>query len=133
MYQNEHHRSVEAAIAYAETVLPGNEDDESRWPAIIAVCDFVESDPEPIWQFITKWGIHPDKDLRMAIACVGLEHLLEHHFELYFPRVALFTKSDQLFADTFSHCWKFGQAESVHNALRFDALRTGPGFSSPGI
>jgi hypothetical protein len=118
--------TVTEAIARAEDVLPGqaaqDQASDPRWQAIIRAAEFVESDPEPLWNFARKWGSSNDEDLRAAVATCLLEHLLEHHFTLLFPRVVNAAREDSLFADTFLRCWKFGQAEFPANAAQFDAL-----------
>ena len=52
-----------------------------------------------------------------------LEHLLEHHFELIFPRVGKDALSSVRFAKTFEMCWSFGQALLPANARRMARLR----------
>jgi hypothetical protein len=117
--------SVQDAIHTADALLSGNaqENDNDRWQAIIAVGKYIESEPEPIWEFVRRWGNHPLEDLRVVIATVLLEHLLEFHFELIFPRIEGVAQDDPLFADMFCRCWKFGQSEQPANAQRFDALQ----------
>jgi hypothetical protein len=100
---------------------PEGEEDE-RWQRIIDVGRHLSEEPEVIWPFVARWGAHTDPDLRDAIATCLLEHLLEHHFELVFPRVAAHATTDALFADTVKRCWKLGQAERPENAARFDEL-----------
>ena len=79
--------AVQEAVRRANCVLPGiGEHDESRWPAVIAVSEYIETNPEEFWDFVVKWCSHADKDLRDAVSCCVLEHLLEYHFELVFPR-----------------------------------------------
>ena len=72
--------TVQEAIRAADAVLPGRAAPEGaedpRWQAIIAVGRFLESEPDAVWQFIQRWGVHADDDLRMAIATCLLEHLL---------------------------------------------------------
>jgi hypothetical protein len=117
--------SVSEAIHAAEALLPGEPTAERldpRWQAIIAVGEYIESEPEAVWSFICRWGCHPQEDLRAAIATCLLEHLLEHHFAQFFPRVEKLCHSDQLFADTFGYCWQFGDAEELENRQRFAAL-----------
>jgi hypothetical protein len=116
---------VQDAIREAETVLPGEPVDEGtdpRWQAIIRIGEYVESYPEPVWRFIRRWGKHAQEDLRTAVATCLLEHLLEFHFETYFPHVEETALADPLFADTFLQCWQFGQAEKPGNAERFTLL-----------
>ena len=118
---------VSAAIADAEAILPETPAVEGgldpRWQAIIEVGQFIEEEPEAVWAFSRKWGECEDDDLRMAVATVLLEHLLEYHFDLIFPRVRATAQQNPLFAWTFAHCWKFGQSELPANAQQFDALR----------
>jgi hypothetical protein len=118
--------TVQEAIAAADSVLPGEADPEGdldeRWQAIIRVGEFVEAEPEPVWSFILRWGSSSDDDLRMAIATCVLEHLLEYHFDDFISRVEKAAAADRLFGDMVSCCWKFGRAETVGRAARFDRL-----------
>jgi hypothetical protein len=115
------------AIRAADNALPGEVTAEGavdpRWQAIIAVGNFIETDPGPIWEFIERWGVHPDDDLRMAIATCLLEHFLEFHFEAFFAPVKALVRSNPMFAETFSWCSKFGQSEVPTNAALFDTLK----------
>ena len=69
--------TVQEAIADAESLLPGQPAAEGevdpRWQAIIDVSEFIQTDPEPVWSFVSRWGSSPDEDLRMAIATCILE------------------------------------------------------------
>lgn len=119
--------SVESAIQDAEWRLPGEAAPEGetdpRWLAIIEVGEYVETDPEPVWLFVTRWGRSGDADLRTAIATCLLEHLLEHHFDVIFPRVEQAVSASREFADCFSRTWPVGQTELPGNRARFDALK----------
>jgi hypothetical protein len=119
--------TVQEAIERAEAILPGvpapEGEEDPRWQAIILVEEFIESNPEEIWTFTSKWGQHEDEDLRMAIATCLLEHLLEHHFAQIFPKVESLAHRSARFAKTFSYCAKFGQSEENVNSLRFDRLQ----------
>jgi|SRR5580704_8545964 hypothetical protein len=116
------------AIASAERILPGEAAPEDtrdpRWQAIIAVGHFIQQEPDAIWSFILRWGISADEDLRDAVATCLLEHLLEYHFTRLFPQLEVAVRSNPMLADTFSRCWKFGQAKEEDNAKRFDGLQT---------
>jgi hypothetical protein len=117
---------VREAIRKAEAMLPGEpveQGEDPRWQAIIAVEEFIESEPEAVWRFIRRWGGHPQEDLRDAVATCLLEHLLEHHFTAYFPQVEELALGDALFGDTFLRCWQFGQSAEADHARRFQALR----------
>jgi hypothetical protein len=120
--------TVQEAIESAERLLPGHAAPDGaqdpRWQAIIEVGMFSEQEPEAIWPFVLKWGSNEDEDLRAAIATCLLEHLLEHHFDLLFPRIETAAKSDPWFAKTTSLCWKFGEAEEPANAARFNRFRS---------
>ena len=119
--------AVQRAIARAERVLPGRPAPEGkrdpRWQAIIRVGEFIETQPEPVWQFAHRWGKHAQADLRIAVATCLLEHLLEHHFELLFPRVRRAATESRRFADTVGSCWWFGQAKARKNAARVKRLQ----------
>ncbi len=127
MSDDEDPEDVRAAIQKAELLLPGipspPDAPDPRWQAIINIGYFIESAPEHVWQFIVRWGGHEQEDLRNAIACCLSEHLLEYHFDVYFPRVVELTSTNCSFADCFLRCWKFGEAEIPKNASRFDTLQ----------
>lgn len=113
------------AIHAADALLPGvptEEGPDPRWQAIIAVGEFISTEPEAVWAFVRRWGRHPQEDLRDAIATVLLEHLLEYHFAAFFPRVEALVVADPQFAGTFVRCWPFGQSLEPGNAERFAAL-----------
>lgn len=117
--------TVHDTIRAAERVMPGTPGDDGSepwWKAIIAVGGFIESEPEAVWACIRGWGCHRHEDLRTCVAVVLLEHLLEHHFAAYFPRVEELALTDPLFADTFRRCGKFGQSLDPANETQFDVL-----------
>jgi len=62
--------------------------EHTRWQAAIALGEFAASDPERIWPLVLKHGSRRHADARMAIATCVLEHILEHHFDAFFSRVA---------------------------------------------
>jgi hypothetical protein len=94
--------------------LINDSNNDCRWQAIIVVGEFIEENPEGVWEVICEYGVFDDEDMRTAVATVLLEHLLEYHFSVYFPRLKGKIKDgSSLLADTLSRCWAFGQAE-VH-------------------
>lgn len=116
---------VQDAIRDADALLPGEPSEDGqdpRWQAIIRVGGYIPDDPAPVRDFAHRWGAHPQDDLPDAIATCLLEHLLEHHFASYLPRVEPAAMSDRLFADTFQRRWQFGQAEQPDDAERFRSL-----------
>ena len=97
--------------------------DHARWQAAIALGDFAVSDPERIWSLVVKHGSRGHADVRMAIATCVLEHILEHHFDAFFPRLSVTARSSRWFHDTFSACWPMGQAQLPRNASRWRRLK----------
>ena len=118
--------TVDDAISAAEKVLPGNVAPEDaldpRLQAVIAVGEFIETEPESVWVFIRRWGASPDEDLRTAIATCLLEHLLEHHFDRFIARVEQAARADKLFAETVCRCGNFGQAAEPDRRARLARL-----------
>lgn len=118
--------TVQEAITAAEEILPGHAApggvEDLRWQAIIEIGHFAPQEPEAVWPFVLRWGSHEDEDLRAAIATCLLEHLLEYHFDLVFPRVEDAARSNIWFAMTTAICWKFGEAKETTRAERFDRL-----------
>jgi hypothetical protein len=93
--------------------LINDSNNDCRWQAIIVVGEFIEENPEGVWEVICEHGVSDDDDMRTAVATVLLEHLLEYHFSAYFPRLKEKIKDgSSLLADTLSRCWAFGQAEA---------------------
>lgn len=119
--------TVTEAIQKADSILPGlaapDGEDDPRWQAIISIGEFVETQPDAVWGFVARWGKHPNEDLRSAVATCLLEHLLEHHFGLIFPRVERMVLASRRFAWTFCMCSQFGQATLPANARRFARLQ----------
>jgi hypothetical protein len=128
--------TIGEAINKAEEVLPGTpvvgDGVDPRWQAIIDVGEFVETNPNEVWDFVVRWGSHTCEDLRASIATCLLEHLLEYHFKLIFPRVKKAAKQNRLFADMFCGCSKFGQSQSLINSMRFSRLKRRYGGVSMG-
>ena len=108
-------------IADIETGL-GTGEEQRVWQAAVRLGDFVEVAPNEVWSLVTKWGDSDNDEVRMALATCVLEHLLEHHFDRYFPLVEELALTNSRFADTFSSCWQFGQSEAPENAARMASL-----------
>lgn len=96
--------------------------ERARWQATIALGEFAESDPEHIWPLVLKHGSRRHVDARMAIATCVLEHLLEHHFDAFFSRIADAARDNRWFANTTSSCWLMGQSKLPKNAKRWRSL-----------
>ena len=122
-------KTVHDVIAEAERILPGREAKSAncpRWQVIIAVGEFIESDPIPVCDFALKWARRRGRDLRSAIYCCLTEHLLEHHFDLVLPRMREAARDDARVAEHLIGTWrspfKFGQAEKPANIRRLKRL-----------
>jgi Family of unknown function (DUF6869) len=109
-------------ISAIEADLASSNEDR-RWQAAIRLGEHVEAEPEAVWAVAARWGASADGDKRAAIATCVLEHLLEHHFELLFPRIERLASADPRFADTVSSCWRFGQSAEPANAKRLEDLQ----------
>jgi hypothetical protein len=120
-------QSVHDAISRAEALLPGvaapEGEMDDRWQAIIEVAEFSMTEPEAVWEFVTKWGQHKDEDVRAAVATCVLEHLLAINFDLFFGRMEGLALANQNFAKTVAMCWDFGEMELPENAERMRSLR----------
>ena len=111
-----------AAVARAEAML-SSADNDTRWQGAILLGQFCETAPETIWPSVVRWGSSTDDDMRTAIATCVLEHVLEHHFDLFFDRSrAIIAAGNQAVADTLRQCWRFGQTELPANKTRLDEL-----------
>jgi hypothetical protein len=97
--------------------------EHTRWQAAIALGEFAESDPEHIWPLVVKHGSRRHADARMAIATCVLEHILDYHFDAFFPRVVTIARSSRWFRTTFGWCWQMGQAALPRNARRWGRLK----------
>jgi len=117
--------SVRRALARAERLLPGKpaHPGDLRWLAMLHIQDdFIKTHPEEIWPFVLRWAKHPQIDLRDAIACCLLEHLLENHFNLMFPRIREAAAHSRRFADTLRRCYWMGEAAWPPNAAMLDRI-----------
>jgi hypothetical protein len=113
-------------LALAQALIE-DPDNDCRWQALIVVGESLATNPEAVWRIIQTYAGSSDPDLRAGIATVLLEHLLEEHFEEYFPKVrAEVLRGSARFAETVECCW-FDDCEGpryrrlqklVHNAAR---------------
>ena len=62
----------------------GSESD--RWAAAAELGEFVFEHPDSVWPLVLRFGSSDVEDVRQAIATNVLEHILEHHFDSFFPR-----------------------------------------------
>jgi hypothetical protein len=120
-------KAIKKAIENAERLLPGipvREDEiDPRWQAIIKVGEYIQTEPKHVWLFISKWGSHPNEDIRSAVATCLLEHLLEYHFKEFFLLVKDACQKSKRFASTYNMCAQFGEAEHPESAKVFTELK----------
>ena len=80
-------------------------DNDCRWQALIVVGEFIETAPEIVWEVAQTYGQSEDDDMRMGVACVLLEHLLDQHELRYRSQVDELASQSPLFAETLSICF----------------------------
>lgn len=101
----------------------GLSDPERRWEAAAAAGEYVYDAPDDIWPIVLKYGSDVDEDVRQAVATNILEHLLEYHFERFFPLVeAEVQAGNTRLADTLCLSWKLGFSTQRDNSQRWDSL-----------
>ena len=92
-----------------------------RWGALECLEHYVETHPRRIWPVAAQLGRSPDPDLRGGVACALLEHLLQYHYDTYFPKIRDKIESgDQKMLEMLGICYRFGQAERHEDEI--DAL-----------
>jgi len=80
-------------------------DNNCRWQSLIVVSESIETRPDLVWEVISEFGDSVDSDMRVAIAVVLLEHLLDYDFNKYFSRVRKEILQERYrFIDTLSMC-----------------------------
>jgi hypothetical protein len=88
-------------------------DSTCRWQATSIIGEFIETDPERVWQVARELGKSPKADIRMASSTVLLEHLLEHHSDRMTRLFrAELERGDPRFADAVASCWNFGNSRT---------------------
>ena len=98
-------------------------EEDARWAGAIEAGELVLDEPHRAWEIVVKYGSSDDPDLRDAIATCVLEHLLENHFNIYFPKVEeLIKRGNMNLGITFRMCWKMGQSKLPENSEQWDDL-----------
>ena len=94
--------------------LIGHPDNDVRWQALIAVGQWIwTEDPEGVWHVVLDHGESEDADMRAGVATVLLEHLLDHHFAAYFPRLqARIEAGAPRLKETLGMCGRFSQSDA---------------------
>ena len=95
-------------------------DNNCRWQAVIVVGESIDSNPDAVWNIVAAFGDSRDDDMRSAIACVLLEHLLDTDFDRYFSRVQDEVRRGRLrFLDTLAMCWFDDHGPNYERAQRY--------------
>jgi hypothetical protein len=92
------------------TRLVSDIDNDCRWQALIVVGELIAANPCAVWEVIRQHAYSDDEDMRTGVATVLLEHLLEEHFDDFFPRIreeALRRSAN--FLETLGMCWFDGR------------------------
>jgi len=85
--------------------LVSDSDNNCRWQSLIVIADLIEAKPDLVWEVVSEFGDSDDDDMRMAIATILLEHLLDHDFGRYFPKVQEEIRNKRYrFIDTLGNC-----------------------------
>jgi hypothetical protein len=104
------------------TALEAREED-LVWQIVITIQDNMNQSPEFAWSIVSEFGSKDDELVKEPIATCLLEHLLEHHFERYFPQVEKSIRAGNFeMAKTFLLCWKYGQSKIEVNEKKWDLL-----------
>lgn len=102
-----------------------SQDEKARWDAAVAAGELIADRPQDVWSIVKKYGSIDNPDLRTAVATCILEHLLQHHFDDYFPLLEKEIEGGNLLlGETFSECWKFGESDLPQNSVLWDELQS---------
>lgn len=113
--------SVEKLRSLERRIESENESD--RWAAAAELSEYVFEQPDLIWPMVPRLGSSEVEDIRQAIATNALEHILERHFEAFFPALeSEISKGNENLRDTLRLCWKFGESLEPSRARRWEAL-----------
>lgn len=101
--------------------LLSSELEEDIWKGAAKLSEFGFGSPERIWNTVVKYGSRENEELQRAIATCVLEHILERHFDEYFPKIKqVVLAGNRHFQRTFLMCGKFGQACEKSNSCLWD-------------
>lgn len=113
--------TLESIKSLQQRLQSDNESD--RWAAAAELGEYVIDHPDDIWPIVLRLASSEIEDVRQAVATNVLEHLLEHHFEKFFPLIESEIKGgNQHLRDSLKLCWKFGQSLDASRSDRWDSL-----------
>ncbi len=104
--------------------------EDVRWRALTLLGDYTDpcglQAPQKLWPVVERLGASRSAGLRSGVACCVLEHLLEHHFDEYYPRVReKIEAGDRKMLEMLATCHPFGQAESHERQINAFIRRHG--------
>jgi len=85
-------------LKLATDLLP-DPDNDIRWQAAVVIGEFIDSEPDRVWDVIVAHADSADVDLRTAVATVLLEHLLNRHGARFRPLVDQLAHRSPQFAE----------------------------------
>jgi hypothetical protein len=98
-------------------------DVSKAWAAAAELGEYALDCPEKVWPLVIQFGSSSEEEMRQAIATCVLEHVLEYHFDEYFPLIeAEGSKGNLDFVDTLRLCWKFGKSLEPSRAKRWETF-----------
>ena len=121
MQKQTSHRKIEPYLTIGREMIE-DADNDCRWQALILVGEYIQTKPKLVWETVKRYGISDDDDLRAGVACVLLEHLMEHH-PRYRPQAKRISSKSKQFADTLSTCWDFNEGSRELIPARRNAAR----------
>jgi len=82
-----------------------------RWQAVIVVGEFIDTEPEKVWNTLLANVSTNSSDLASALATVLLEHMLEKQYSFTVRRLRSELRSGNWrWARLLEECWLFGSA-----------------------
>lgn len=110
--------------------LVPDSDNNCRWQSLIVISELIRTRPELVWEIVSKFGDSNDEDMRMAIACVLLEHLIDHDFDIYFTKVReLIRRGRYRFIDTLEFCSFVEISEVQRKSIKSFLIKSKRGLS----
>lgn len=93
-----------------------DQDNDCRWQSLIVIGEFIENHPEDIWSIVLEHASNSDEDMKTALATILLEHLLEHHFDNFVPKLRreIVDGKNLAVAKVLAKCWVFGNTATTN-------------------
>jgi hypothetical protein len=83
-----------------------SDDVERHLEALPLLVELASDRADAVWSFACKYVCSENPDTREVLGIWMVEHLLENHWDEYFPRIATaITGGNKLLQDTLGFCW----------------------------